>query len=242
VTDLERALVLVGRDIDVPEAPDLVPAVLARIGPRGERLLRRRRLALAVAFAVLAAVVATLAVPDARSAILRLLHIGGEDVEFVDELPEVPAQLDLGLTLGRSATLAEARERAPFDVQTLDERPDAVYLGEHDTVWFLYGDEERPRLLVAQTPQLRFDTSFLKKLATGGTRVDFVDIGTARGAFLHGEPHVVYLLDENGEVVVETARLARDVLVWSASGVAYRLEGDFSLEDALELARDLSRP
>jgi hypothetical protein len=238
MTELERALVHLGRDLDVPDPPDLVPAVFARIEPRADRVLRRR-LTLAVAFAVLAAVLATLAIPDARSALLRLLHIGGEDIEFVDELPEVPATPDLGLTLGQELTLAQAEQRAGFRVRRLAEPPDAVYIGEHDTVWLLYGTEEQPRLLVAETSVLRFDTSFLKKLATGGTSLEHVSIRGSPGAFLSGEPHVVFLLDDRGRVIEESARLARNVLVWSAGGVAYRLEGDFSRDEALELARQL---
>jgi hypothetical protein len=238
MSELERALVLLGRDLDVPETPELAPAVLAGIRPRRARP-PRRRLSLALAFAVLAAVVATLAIPDARSAILRLLHIGGEEIEFVDELPEVSAQPDLGLVLGQRMPLAEARARAGFGLRELDERPDAVYMGERDTVWFLYGTEEHPRLLVAQTPELAFDDSFLKKLATGGTHVEYVSVRGWPGGFLSGEPHVIYLLDDHGEVIVESARLARDVLVWSERGVAYRLEGDFSRDEALRLAGSL---
>ena len=61
----------------------------------------------------------------------------------------------------------------------------------------------------------------------------------APGFLLTGEPHFVLLVNPVGEVVEETARLARDVLVWERDGVAYRLEGDFSRDEALELARSL---
>ncbi len=45
------------------------------------------------------------------------------------------------------------------------------------------------------------------------------------------------LLDEFGNPVEESARLARNVLVWEEDGIAFRLEGDFTKEEALELAR-----
>lgn len=242
VTELERTLVDLGRELEVPEAPDVVAPVLARIAPRAGRLSwgGRPRIALAIALAVLAALAATLAVPPARSALLRILHIGGERIEIVDELPEIPMQLDLELVLGERVTLDEARARSRFDLRELDEHPDRVYLGDRGTVWLLYGALQRPRLLVAQTPRLGLaDELMLKKLAGAGTRMEWVTVEGSRGLFLGGEPHLVYLVDERGRVVPETARLARNVLVWEEDGVAYRLEGDFTQDRALELARSL---
>jgi hypothetical protein len=243
VIELERALVQLGRELDVPPAPDLAPVVLARIEPRRASQPRRRRWVLAVAAAVvLAALVATLAIPDARSALLRILRIGGEQIELVDALPEVaPAEGELvELTLGTRTTIERARRDAGFDLRELETKPDRVYLGDRGTVWFLYGRPGSVRLLVAQTPLHSVDEFlFLKKLATPETRVEEVDVDGARGFLLTGEPHVVLLVDPYGNVVEETARLARDVLVWERDGVAYRLEGDFSRDEALELARSL---
>lgn len=242
MTELERALVSLGRELDVPSAPEVVPGVLERIAPRRRSAAwaPRRRVALAVALVVLAAIAATLAVPPARSALLRILHIGGERIERVDELPEVPIQLDLELVLGERVTLAEARARSDLDLRELDEPPDRVYLGDRGTVWFLYGTPQRPRLLVAQTPGLALGGEILlKKLAGSGTSLENVTVDGSPGLFLSGVPHLVYLVDEQGLIVTETARLARDVLVWEDGGVAYRLEGDLTKDEALELARSL---
>jgi hypothetical protein len=57
--------------------------------------------------------------------------------------------------------------------------------------------------------------------------------------YLGGEAHFLFLLDELGNPVEDSARLARDVLLWSESGVGYRLEGDLDRDRALELARSL---
>jgi len=242
VTELERALTVLGREVDVPEAPDLAVVVLARL-ERGPRPRTRRRLALAVAFVVLAALAATLAIPEARSAFFRVFEIGGERIELVDELPAVapaPTELDLELVLGERVTLDKARGEAGFDLRELDEVPDRVYLGSRGTVWFLFGTPERVRLLVAQTPRHSFAQDFmLKKLAGAGTRIEPVAVSGSPGLFLSGEPHVVLLLDSEGQVVDESARLAQQVLVWENDGVAYRLEGDFDKEKALRLARAL---
>ena len=54
--------------------------------------------------------------------------------------------------------------------------------------------------------------------------------------FLSGAEHEVLLLDEHGFVIQESARLAQDVLVWEEDGRTLRLEGDFSLDEALAIA------
>ena len=240
--NLERALAAVGRDLDVPEAPDLVPAVLAQIGPRSATgRPARRRWVLAVALIVVAAIAATLAIPDARSALFRFLSIGGERIEVVDSLPEVPVQEDLELTLGEEITLDEARAVSAFPLRELEEPPDRVFVGERGTIWFLYGSADEPRVLVAQS-SLRLPADeeiLLKKLAGPETRVEWVQVDGSPGVFLSGESHFLYLLDEYGFVVEDSARLARDVLIWERDGVGYRIEGDFELEDALRVAASL---
>ena len=242
MTELERALVSLGHELEIPEAPDVAAVVRARLEPRrGRRTIRApRRLAVAVALVLLAALLATLAIPDARSALFRALHIGGASIELVDELPEVPAEPDLELTLGQRVTLAEARGEAGFDVLRLDDQPDAVYLGHRGTVWLLHGTPARPRLLLAQTPFHSVDQELLlKKLTAPGTQVEPVAVDGARGVFLSGDPHFLLLLDELGNPVEDSARLAGNVLLWSHDGVAYRLEGGFDRERALELAQSL---
>jgi hypothetical protein len=240
VTELERSLVALGRGLDLPATPDLVTAVLARIEQRAEPTRTQRRLVLAIAVGALALLGATLAIPDARSALFRILTVGGERIELVDELPEVEPVEDLELTLGEPVSLEEARDRADFDLRELEEEPDRAYLGERGSVWFLYGSLAAPRLLLAQTPLLRVDApALLKKLAGEGTQVEEVNVNGSTGVFLSGAPHFVFLVDENGMALGDSARLAKDVLVWSEEGVSYRLEGDLGRERALELAREL---
>src|SRR6266513_2375430 len=85
MTELERALVALGRELDIPAGPDLRSRVRERI----ERKPRRRRAAV-LAVALLVALGIALAVPPARSAILRFFHIGSVTIERVETLP--PAQ------------------------------------------------------------------------------------------------------------------------------------------------------
>jgi len=239
MSELERSLVALGRELDVPEEPDLVSRVRQRLEPR-RAPFRRRRWVIAVVVALVAALGATLAIPEARSAFLRVLTIGGERIEIVDELPDVEAQAELELLLGERVTLERARAESDFELRELDEAPDRVYVGERGTVWFLYGTPEAVRLLVAQTPRHEVDEpALLKKLAGSGTQVEEVSVGGADGVFISGDPHFLFLLDENGNAVEDSARLAADVLIWDEGGVAYRLEGELELEQALALARAL---
>src|SRR5512133_2856008 len=85
MTELERALVALGRDLDFPDTPGVWHQVSGR--------LQRRRWLRPAVFALAAAVVAfgiAMAAPPARSAILQCLHIGSVTVERVNALP--PAQ------------------------------------------------------------------------------------------------------------------------------------------------------
>jgi hypothetical protein len=241
MSELERALQLLGHELEVPETPDLVAAVRSRLEPRRRRwAFERRRVLLAVAVAVIALLGATLAIPDARSAFLRIFEFGGERIELVEDLPDIRPVEDLELTLGEQVTLEEARARSGFRLRELEDAPDRVFLGERETVWFLYGSPDDVGLLVAQTPRLILDEpAVLKKLSGEATLIEEVSVDGARGLFLSGEPHFVFLLDELGRTIDASARLAEDVLIWDEGGVAYRLEGDFDRDTALRLAREL---
>ena len=242
MTQIEDALGRIRHELDVPPAPDLGSAVLARLEAQRTSQVRPRW-AVAFALVALAALAATLAIPDARSALLRVLHIGGERIEHVDELPAVsvdPAGLDLELVLGARVTLEQARQKAAFDLRELDTEPDRVYLGRRGTVWFLYGTPRDVRLLLAQTPRTRVDEQLLvTKLVPSGTRVEPVVVDGSPAYFLSGEPHAVLLLDEDGAPLEDAAWLAQDVLVWERDGVAIRLEGVLTEREAVELASSL---
>src|SRR3954451_19591252 len=82
MTELERALAALGNELEYPQSRDVWPHI-------ADRLQRRSWLRPAL-FGVAVAVVAVgvaLAVPPARSAILKFFHIGSVSVERVDTLP-----------------------------------------------------------------------------------------------------------------------------------------------------------
>jgi hypothetical protein len=232
MTELERTLRTLS--IAFPETPELAPRVAARIA--GRRRVPRR---LVLAFAVLAlALAVAMAVPPARSAILRVFGIGGVTIEFVDELPPVSPRG--ALALGNETTLAGAQSELRYRLSTSDllGKPDHVYLlGQR--VWFLYGDERKPRVLVTQFPGLT-DPGLAKKLISGGTRIEFVEVESGvPGYWITGAPHELLVLDELGNVIPESVRLAGDTLLWTRDGTTLRIEGRMSRGQALRIARSL---
>src|SRR5439155_10509148 len=114
MTELEQALIALGRELAFPPEPDLAPAVAARLERRRFSFRRRNAIALALAVMIVAFGIA-LAVPPARSAILRFFHIGAATVERVETLPpakERPLAAGLGAPLPRG----EAERRAGFRI------------------------------------------------------------------------------------------------------------------------------
>ena len=93
MTELERALVQLGDELDFPEAPDVsrrgACARLAERPPRRGRAGGRSCSSLAV---LAVAIGAAMAVPQARTAILELFGLRGATVQRVETLPRVPAR------------------------------------------------------------------------------------------------------------------------------------------------------
>ena len=83
MTELETRLRELGRDLALPGEPNLSAAVVSRLQRPAARSWRRPLLG-AVALAVLALAIA-LAVPPARSAILRFFHLGAVSIERAQE-------------------------------------------------------------------------------------------------------------------------------------------------------------
>jgi hypothetical protein len=224
----ERELHALAPYVDFPAERDLAPAVRARLTARPER--RRRALVAALAALVLALAVA-FAVPPARSAILRFLHLQGVTIERVDRLPEV--RTSRPLDLGNPLTLGEARRTIRFRPLT------SALLGEPDRItwdgrqlWFVYG---HTRLLVSQFLASGVPV-YIKKVAEPGTTITPVVVDGGRGFFLSGARHFLYLAP-TGIILDERVRLARDVLLWEHGPLTLRLEGELTLAQALRIAR-----
>lgn len=252
MSELERALVDLGRHVRFPDTPDLAasvrgalespaaPAVLP-VAPR----LRRGAVLAAALLTMLVAGLLSLS-PAVRAAILRVFVLPG--VRIVIGPGELaPARpLGEGLALGRRVPLEEAEERLGFDVGVPARLgdPDEVYLAEpSDRVSLAY--RARPGLPEAHATGLgllltefraALDEQFLKKLVDADVaRIRSVSVDGVPGYWVEG-PHTLHVVGEGGLPVADRARLAGNTLLWSRSGVTYRLEAEIGLQRALAIA------
>jgi hypothetical protein len=222
--DLERDLVALGAVLDLPVERDLAPAVLARLH-RHKHTGRWRRAAGIAALVLVVGLAATMAVPDARTAVLRFLGIEGATVIRVDELPPAtPAPPVFGESVG----IEEAERVVGFRPLLIDGRdPDDVRIDRFSPffIMLLYGEPAlRLRLI-----QMVGGT--IEKYVQMEQRVERVKVDGRPGIWVEGR-HVVSGL-------FGLPRLAGNALLWEQEGLTLRLEGRFTKEQALDLARSV---
>ena len=222
MTPLEHALVALGRELELPPAPDLVPAVRARLEPRRSR----RPLVLALAAAALVALAAALAVPQARSTVLRFFHLGGVTIERVETLPpaeERPLTEGLGprVPVTRAATVANFRPLLPRGI-------DHVYVNE-GAVLVLLRAHGRPVLLTEFGSGM-----YMKKILGGETTIEQVRVGRDSGLWVDGASHVFRMPSQ-------APRMAGNVLLWTHGDLTLRLEGRLTKAEAVRLALRVMR-
>ena len=244
MSPLERELVALAGDVEWPDAPDVAATVAraVREQPPARTWRLPRRLAVAIAV-VLAAVLAVLAVPPARTAVFDWLGIGGARITRVDELPPLPARRDFDV-LGQRATLVAARAGAGFPLAEppRDEpAPDEVRLVPGMRVSYVWRKGDDVRLLVTQFPGRAGDPALLKKLAGQGTVVHRLEVDGDAAVWLEGGPHAVLFVAPDGTIRDDQGWLAGNTLLVDREGVTLRVEGAVALDDAVEIVRAMSR-
>lgn len=233
--ELEQPLLTLGSALELPEAPNVVPAVLARLPARRVRGRRPARRALSVALAAaLLLAGAAMAVPTTRHAVLRVLGLRGVRIERVPHLPPLPAGTGARLGLGHRIPLSRARHATSFTA-LLPTGPALAYL-DHDLpggrISFLFG-----RVLVIEFRGTT--TPFIFKVIGPGTTVKHVRVNGGPGVYLAGAPHEVIFRESTGEIQTDRVRLAGNVLMWQQGPVTVRIEGTRTLAQALAVARSL---
>jgi hypothetical protein len=224
VLELERQLRGLAAGVDWPSTPPLPPRFSG-----GRRVPRSRLRPLWVAVAaVLIAVAIALSVPQARSAILRVFHLGGVTVQRVRVLPparERPLAAGLGPTVDDGTARAALGE--PVRLPRLSGSP---RLHLRAGVVSVLLQAPKPVLL----SELRTGGFVLKKIAGVATNVVSLEVGKAPGLWIAGGRHVVVL-------PAAPARLAGNVLLWQQGTVIYRLEApDLTKQAALKLAAEIA--
>jgi hypothetical protein len=262
MTELERALVRLGRDLAFPETPDVAAAVgdrLERAAPARRRAPSRR--ALVVAFvALVVAVGAAMAVPSARTAILEFFGLRGATVTRVDTLPPVetrPEAPDLvtELELGSPVPVVDGSVRVKWPYLVVPDAlgpPDAAYYssvlrdGKVSLVYEPGAGVPRSRytgvgILVTEF-RGAFAPGYVDKLAESGTTIERFRVGRHPAVWLEGGPHFVAFRTPGGNFGEEVARLAGNTLLVQHGRLLVRIEGELEQERAVEIARSLDAP
>jgi hypothetical protein len=250
--ELERMLTELGRELDWPPTPDLEERMAARIArpaPR-RRPLRglRRSLAVALAVLLLLAAAAVAAVPGVRDAVLELFGLQGATVQRTGSLPAPPPQRPL--EPGRRTTLEAARGRIGFEplLPADPGEPDRVYVragvpgGELSLAY--RAEAGLPRAgtgLGLLLSEFRGDLApeYVGKIAGSGAAVERLRVDGKRALWIGGAPHFFFYRDPDGATRERELRLAQNVLLLERGRLLVRLEGAFSRDRALAIARSL---
>lgn len=251
--DWEQAVAQLARQLEYPATPALRPLTADSRQPTAVGARRRagRRLAWA-ALALALLVAGLLAVPRTRAALLAFFaRVGAIDV-FIDETAPTPvptaeagasappatatstaAPHSLALfELGEPTTLAEARRLADFPLavpEALGE-PDEVYVHRDvdlPAVTLVWRDEQGRPLSLTEIGVAEFATKFAYEAGVKSLRVG------GRPAIWLAGPHRLRLLDswQQSELLIDS-----NVLIWAKDEATYRLEGELSEAEMIEIA------
>ena len=253
--DLEARLSGLSAELAWPPQPDLRARVRTAV------LVRRRpwfesRWALA-AVAVVAIIALLVAYTPTRTAIADFINLHTR-ITHTTVLPTPsplpPGPIGTRLGFGNATTLEDARTHVKWTILLPSSlgRPDEVYLQTNDVpsggeVTLIYGPgtglpiagQTGASVLITEA-QGRVDKEFFGKIIANGTTVNPVTVAGHQGWWISGEPHEFFLVDSNGEVRVETLRLATNTLVLDVGGTIVRIEGNLTEQEAEQIGSSLS--
>jgi hypothetical protein len=236
VSELELRLLALGRELEVPAAPDVAPAVRARLEVRPGRPFPWRRGAVLALAVLVVGVGVAFAVPQARTAILHWFHLGGVSVERVEALPPAVERSQAG-GLGRPMSRAQAERRLGLGFKLALpplQRAPTVYVLDDSLATVIVHAYGQPILL----SQFRSSQpEVLKKLAAGKTTIESVKVDGYPGLWLEGGPHTLTYLGRDLAFRELTVRIHGNVLLWVRDGRTLRLEGKLTRAQAQSLAR-----
>ena len=232
MNELERRLLALGPELELPPGRDVAAAVVARL-ENGRRPFPWHRVATALAI-VAVAVGAAFAVPQARSTILRWFHLRGATIERVETLPPAVKRSQAG-GLGRPSPLAEAERIVGFDLALPpfeDGGPKRAYVLDGVLASVIVEAHGRS-VLLSEFRSSDFD--FLKKVTDGETSVEPVRIDGDPGLWVEGPRHA--LIYPGGFSERRPILIHGNVLLWVHGDLTLRLEGKLAKAQALRLAR-----
>ncbi|MDZ5622960.1 hypothetical protein SFC88_19120 [Nocardioides sp. HM23] len=217
---IERELAALADRVAPAPPPDLPDRVLARIGDLdidGGR--SPRRVWGPVAAGVAALVAASFLSPQVRAVAADVLGVAG--IEFSSDTPDAPPEPLAPLPDSRDTSLADAQEQVefPVDVPVRLGAPEEVIVADAGRVVTMIWRGGSVRL-----DQFEGDLGPVFEKSVGALEAEVVQIRSAQGWWI-GAPHDLTYIDDDGQEVTATARLAGRTLVWeTAGGVTFRLE------------------
>jgi len=176
-----------------------------------------------------------MAVPDARSSILRFFHIGSATVERVHTLP--PArERSLAAGLGPALSRHDAEARSGIPLVASGVKPTRYY-AQPGLIATLLEYRGKPVLLAEMGGDQAALTKKLRHARDPGrARRDRLQQPLARGR--QARPDLAGGPQRRFQRV---SRLAGNVLLWVEGDRTFRLEGDLTKGHMLQLARDITR-
>jgi hypothetical protein len=220
MSPLEQELRALGATL-FPEEPDIHAAVRTQLVPRAGRPTRRPALALAAL--LLVALLAALAIPQARSALERWLGVGSARIHHVQRLPRATSG---PLISGQAASVAAAERWIHHRLLY----PEA--LGAPEQLRVDYGLSvvalrwRRPAIRLLEIESGRI---YLEKLVGADTRIEPVTVAGSTGYWIPAR-HIAYFDFEQPTYV-------GPALLWQHEGITLRLDGPRSKAQAVAIAR-----
>lgn len=212
--------------------------------PRRRATFRRA----AIAFASVSVIALVLIVsPQARQAVAGLLEAAGIKISVTEE-PLVPGAL---LDLGSPVSLEVAKASVDFSIRSpagaSPGEPDGIYLDQGDHVNMVWrGGDRLPAagsidvtLLFSQWSAGKVSSSGVKTVTPDATTVKSLLVEGSAGLWIEGASHNLTLLDGEGNTLIESTRLAANVLLWDFEGVNYRIETTSGLKETLRMVAAL---
>jgi hypothetical protein len=252
VSELERQLTQLGRELDWPPTPHI--SVRERLAPEPASRPRIFRRSLALAFAALLILAGGVfaAVPSVRHSVLEFFGLRGATIERREHLP--PAPKSRLPDVGDRTSLAGARERLGFEplVPSAAGEPDKVFV-DGSVPGGRLSLEYRPLAGLPETrmngigllvDEFRGDLNpdYGGKMGGQATRIEPFTLDGERAIWVAGAAHFFFYRAPGNPFQERNLRLAQNVLLLEHGRLLVRLEGAFGKARAIELARSLGAP
>jgi hypothetical protein len=255
MSELERQLTQLGREIDWPPTPNLTTSIRAQLAPtphaRRRPVVFRRSFAIALAALLVLAGGVFAAVPGVRHSVLEFFGLRGATVEQREHLP--PAPRPRLPDVGRRTTLMHAREVLGFEplVPSAAGAPDGVFVdGSVPGGRLSLEYRPRPGLPRARSTRLGLlvdefrgdlNPEYGGKMAGQATSIEPFELDGAKAIWVSGAPHFFFYRAPGNAFEERRLRIAQNVLLLEHGRLLIRLEGAFGKERAIELARSLDQ-